>query len=210
MSTKKKLLGVVASITPGFLGGCAFTSLLPTVAVAVALTGAFLQIAVTAGTPSQTAGQISFSPSDGITVGRGSIELDPSVISLSAVSGGSKVSTVSQQVVDACLTACNAASVDSATCDTVCNSGACEVTVWVAAPDDEATVCTGGTRDEYGPYLVTLDDNGQGVSVDPPSVTLEPLTIQLLNAGSLSACIQVVAPTDGTVAIAGLTINVGL
>ncbi len=210
MCSKKKSVGILSLLLPVSLGGCALTAVLPTVAVVVPLVGAFLQIAVTSGTPSRTSGLITFETSDNLSVGRGSIELDPGVISLAASAVGSKVSTVAQQVVEDCQMACEDAGLDGTTCDAVCTSGACEITLWAAAPGDEETVCTGGARDEYGPFLVAIDDTGRGISVEPPTVTLQSMTIEMLNAGSLAMCVQVVAPDNGNVAVEGLIINVGL
>ena len=130
--------------------------------------------------------------------------------SWNAWSASSSVTETYSQRPEACQAACADAGRDTSTCDSVCIEGKVQITVWVAGPDAVDTVCAGGTRDTYGPYLVTLDESGNGVSVSPSHVTLQPLTLELMNQGELSVCIAVIAPDDGEVFISELTANVGL
>jgi hypothetical protein len=83
-------------------------------------------------------------------------------------------------------------------------SGILEITVWIASGDEVETVCD--TGEEYGPFSVKLEDNVP-VSVDPSEVTLSQNTLDLLNSGSFSLCIEVISPVDGIVTISSLTFN---
>lgn len=210
MQAKKRLIGYVTlTLLPIVVGGCALVSVLPTIAVPLILTGALARIIVQAGTPVVQSGRLTFESPDAINIGRGSLEIEAGAITLRSDTIG-KINTVAQQTQEACQAACEAGGLSTTTCDSVCNEGQVQVTVWVAGPDAIDTVCTGGTRDTYGPYLVTLDADGGGVSVSPSSVTLQSLTLELLNQGDLSICLEIIAPDDGEVLISELTANVGL
>jgi len=210
MQARKRSIGCVTlTLLPMAVGGCALTSIIPTIAVPLILTGALAQILVQAGTPATQSGSLSFESPDAVNIGRGSLEIQADAIRLSSSTIG-KINTLAQQTQEACLAACGTAGVDSDTCGAVCTSGQLQITVWVAGADDIGTVCTGGARDTYGPYLVTLDENGNGVSVSPSSVTLKALTLELMNQGNLSICLEVISPEDGEVLISELTANVGL
>jgi hypothetical protein len=196
-------------LLPLVLGGCA--AVLPLIPVVVSLGGAGLAtFAVVAGVPSLQSGVLNTDDS-GLTdlVGRGTLELDASAVSLDSSSTSSKRGTTTQQA-PTCAEACALAGVDSTTCANVCDENQIEITVWIAAPENVGTVCTGGDRDTYGPYLVSLDENGNGTAVSPSEVDLTARTVALINAGELAACLQVIAPDDGEVLIDSLTINVGL
>jgi len=195
------------TLLPVTIAGCA--SVLPTIPVVLVMSGALAQIVVSAGTPVTQSGTMSIPTQDAVNIGRGSLELSPSAITLHSLGAG-KVNTLTQQAQEACLAACDGAGVDATTCDDVCSAGQLQITVWVAAAADINTVCTGGARDTYGPYMVTLDDSGNGVSVSPSSVSLQPMTIELMNAGELSMCLEVISPQDGEVLISEFTANVGL
>ena len=211
MQARKRSIGYVTlTLLPVVVGGCALTSVLPTIAVPLILTGALARIIVQAGTPALQQGSLVFETPDAINIGRGSLEIQASAISLSSQAVGGKINTLAQQTQEACQAACADAGRDTTTCDSVCIEGKVQVTVWVAGPDDADTVCIGGTRDTYGPYLVTLDENGNGVSVSPPDVTLRPLTLELMNQGELAVCLEVSAPEAGEFLISELTANVGL
>jgi hypothetical protein len=83
-----------------------------------------------------------------------------------------------------------------------------EVTVHLGGFDDLATVCD--TGESYGPFEVTLDENFQPVSISPASVTLSQISIELLNTGKFSFCLDVLSPVSGSVVIEGMTFQVGL
>jgi len=86
--------------------------------------------------------------------------------------------------------------------------GTLTATAWIAPLDEVETVCE--TGDQYGPFSVELDENHQPVSKDPLSVPLSEETLDLINGGTFSLCIEVVSPIDGTVTIDALSINLGL
>ena len=81
-----------------------------------------------------------------------------------------------------------------------------EVTCWIN--DSVDTVFTNG--DQYGPYQVTIDDTGQGVSVSPSSITLTQGTEDLLNSGMFAIGCELVYGQDGTASVDSITLNLGL
>lgn len=196
------------AVVPLALVGC---SVIPLVSIPVALGAtALASFAVQAGVPAIQSATLSVQQSDATSlIGRGTLDLDPSVITLNAGASNAKVNTTSEQGIS-CPDACLAAGVSNDRCTAVCSEQQLEITIWIADPANEASVCTGGARDEYGPYLVTLDENGVGTSVSPSSVDLGNLTIQLIQSGEMAVCAQVIAPDDGEVLIDSLTLKVGL
>jgi hypothetical protein len=82
------------------------------------------------------------------------------------------------------------------------------VTAWI---DDVAaleTVCEAG--EEYGPFEVTLDENYVPVAIDPDHVNLSQTTVDLINGGEFSLCLEILSPIDATITIERLTLNLGL
>jgi len=85
--------------------------------------------------------------------------------------------------------------------------GALEITVHLGPADSQATVCE--TGDTYGPFEVTLDENNVPQSVSPSTVILEQSSIDLLNAGVFSYCLEIVSPVSGEVIVGAMQFNVG-
>lgn len=168
------------------------------------------QFDVEAGAPLKRAiGGVGGSDTRGFDL-TGSIELKASAISVTPSDSADNKLAALQQVVDDCSTACAAAEVDAAICDDVCSNGELQITAWVAELGD-ATVCDGGDNtDQYGPYVVTLDDNGQVVSVSPSSFTLTARTQTWIATAGVTLCIEVISPITGTVSIDSLVINLSL
>jgi len=71
------------------------------------------------------------------------------------------------------------------------------VTAWAYAQDRPDGAC--GVGDEYGEYTVGVDATNEIVSVDPAELTLQPDTIDLINAGNLAVCLRVTSPVSGIV-----------
>ena len=131
----------------------------------------------------QVSGEVVFD-TGGIPIGSGSIKLDPAVIGITENTSDEKRATALQA------------------------GSVLEVTVWIDSVDAVATVCD--TGEEYGPFTVELDENLVPQSITPSSVTLTTDTLDLLNSGTFSLCVEVVAPVDGTVTIDSFTFNLGL
>ena len=168
-------------VTGWQLGGCTMMPLIPG---DIPLSGGLAQFDVQAGEAAKSSGTGSFSL-EGISLGHGSIELDPSAITLTPAGGAGSKGAVNLQETSTLV-----------------------ITVWIAPIDEVETVCDAG--EQYGPFDVTLDENYVPVSIDPSSITLSGGTLDLLNAGEFSLCIEVVSPIDGTVTIESLTLNLGL
>jgi len=174
------LVGVV-TVLGWQLGGCSIAPMIP---VNVPLSGGLAAYDVQADEPAKSSGTANFD-TGGISVGRGTIELDPSVITVTPANGtGSKGGVAFQE------------------------TSTLEITVWVASVDLADTVCEAG--EQYGPFSVTLDENFVPIAITPGSVTLSQNTIDLLNAGEFALCIEVISPIDGTVTIGSMTLNLGL
>jgi hypothetical protein len=186
------LAGVVGAL---LLTGCGAV----TVQIPVDL-GTGGEFDVEAGTPVSKTSSSTFD-TGGITVGGGSVQLDPEVISVDG--------TTAKMLQDGtCAQACELAGVADATCDQVCVEGNLIVSVAVGTFDEVATVCT--TGDQYGPFTVEIDENGDAVSVTPSSATLQDKTIAALNAGQASFCVEVISPITGTVVVGNILLNAGL
>lgn len=201
---RKSCLLIGAAILTGWqIGAC--VQAIPLIPIEIPLSGGLASFQVDAGTPAESTGTASFdSP---IAIGRGTIELDPSVITLTpAGSGSGKVVANNQQAVQDCQDACAAAGLPAADCNTICQDQTLRVTVWLDTPANSTTVCDSGTQ--FGPFDVTLENNAP-TAVSPSSVNIAP-ALALLNSGSFSICIEVISPIAGTVTIGGLTFNVGL
>ena len=70
------------------------------------------------------------------------------------------------------------------------------------------TVCDVG--EQYGPFEVVLDENLEPVSVSPSRDLLTRNTLNLINEGEFSLCIEVVSPVEGIVEIESFAFNLGL
>jgi hypothetical protein len=139
---------------------------------------------VESGVAARNTGSYSFD-NGGITIGSGSIALDPAALTFTpAETSGGKV-RVAQQAAESTMT----------------------VMVWIDGPDAIETVCE--TGEDYGPFTVTLVDNVP-VGISPNTVELSRSTINLLNSGSFTLCIEVVSQLTGTVTINKLVLNLGL
>lgn len=83
--------------------------------------------------------------------------------------------------------------------------GTAEVTWWVGPMDDQDTVCE--TGEKYGPFTVTLDGQGRGVSVNTGWVELTQQSKDWYNSGQFSMCIQMEATVAGTMTIESLAMD---
>lgn len=191
-------LAVMGLVASWMVGGC--TSVLPTVQIPVSL-GSSSAFEATAGEPLTKTFTANFDTA-GITVGSGSVEVPLSAISIEPNAAAKALQEVT------CGDACDVAGVDSSTCESVCNAGNVSVTARVGLVGDIDTVCT--TGDMYGPFLVMLDGENNPISVSPSSAAFQPKTLQALNAGSASFCVEVIAPISGTVNVGELGLNAGL
>jgi hypothetical protein len=133
--------------------------------------------------PKQNKGPYSFTGRR-VDVGSGSVTIDLDDVTVTPADGGGGKGTVNLQ------------------------GGTLTVTAWIASVEELDTVCESG--EEYGPFNVELEENNQPVSIDPPSFPLGENTLDLINGGTFSLCIEVVSPIDGTVTIDALSVSLGL
>jgi len=180
----------VSTAILALVGGMQITgcqSLIPLIAIPVSLSGTLSQIELIAGEPSTTCGTINFTTDSGFTIGRGTFEFDADALSFVALettpAGTGKL--VAGQAIENTIVA----------------------TAFVAAAALQDTATEVG--DKYGPYTDVLDENFQITSVSPSSITLTQNTIDLLNGGSLSLCLQIESSVSGTFAISSFKLNLG-
>lgn len=172
----------------GWFGGLAVLSIIagcPSAfqqAAQISLGGGLNRYEVTAGEPLRKSGTAGLGDVP-VTLGSGSIAIDPDVITVTP-SGAGKLGTLLQ------------------------GTSTLQVTVWVGSLDESGTVCD--TGDQYGPFEVTLDANLVPTAVSPSTVTLTQSTLDALNSGQFSLCIEIISPVTGVVTIASLTFNLGL
>jgi len=163
-----------------WLGGCTQSPL--QTSVDMPLGDALGAFEVTADEPAEKSGTTSFDAP--LTVGSGSITVDPSAITVTP-SGALKELIQAQQ-----------------------EGSELVITVWIDSVENLESVCGGG--EQYGPFTVTLDDNFVPQSVEPARVNLTQNTLDLLNSGEFSLCIRVVSPVTGQVRIEALALRLGL
>jgi hypothetical protein len=75
-----------------------------------------------------------------------------------------------------------------------------------AFPRDPLGAC--GDGDQYGPYTVGIDANGNAVSIDPAQLTLMPDTVGLINDDNLAICIRVVSPVSGVARVGAMEFKI--
>lgn len=180
LSTRMEWVGLTLGVA--FLGGCPQAAL--TIPVAFELGDSLGGFDVQAGEPTQNRGTGALGDNP-FTIGRGTLTLDKDAITVTPAPTGGGKGGVNLQA-----------------------GGSLIVTAWIASVDQLDVVCTDG--EQYGPFTVELDENYVPVSVDPSSVTLTQNTIDLINVGEFSLCIEVESPIDGTVNIDTLNFRVGL
>jgi len=173
-------IGAAGLVSISTFGGCA--NIIPLQAVPIPLGDSLTQFQVSAGVPNDQSGTANFTSP--VTLGRGNLELDQGAISFTPSANGKR----------------RLAAQDATT--TII------VTVWIGDLGSADTVFDNG--DPYGPFNVTFNADFSSVTIDPPTATLTPRTIDLLNSGMLSIGIRVESPVDGTLAIDSLTFNVSL
>jgi len=156
---------------------------------------------VVAGTPARKTFASEFSD-EGPTIGSGSVEIDPAALSLNRAAA--RVTGVAT-----CGAACDVAGVSEDTCNAVCNLGQVSVTVWIGLAG-VSDVFTNG--DMYGPFLVTLSGEDEGVMVEPNTVDFSGMTttLQAFEERAATFGVEIISPEAGTVVLDSLTINAGL
>jgi len=164
-----------------YFSGC--TNLIPTQSVPFTLNQSQGTFDVTAGEPTAKSFGVTGFDNGGVTIGRGSMVINPDAITFTPAGTGKRVQNFQ-------------------------GGETIVVTGWIGPVADLETVCE--TGDEYGPYTVTLDENMQPVAVSPNSISLTQSTIDLLNGGEFSVCLEVVSTVTGQVRIESFTFNLGL
>jgi hypothetical protein len=183
MFGRRNVLFAVASILfVGWLSSCSPTAFQRATTLELGTGLGVFQ--VTAGEPARNTGTQMGDPVE-INLGSGSIELDPGVITVTPTPTTEGKARAAMHVVSTMT-----------------------VTVWIGTVDQLPTVCEEG--EQYGPFTVGLDENNIPEEIDPSRVTLSDRTLDLLNGGDFSLCIEVVSPVTGTVTIESLTFNLGL
>jgi hypothetical protein len=177
---------ILAAMCVGALGmvmvvGCPAPIQLPP--IEVPLGSSLGEFELQADVPKQLSGTTAIN-TGGTTVANGTLQLDPSAITITPAE--------SAKVRQAQTAGTNTA----------------VVTVRVASADAVSTVCDEG--EQYGPFTIEFDDDYVVQSVTPSQVTLSQNTVDLLNAGQISLCIEAVMSIDGTISIGSLVIQVGI
>ncbi|MCB9850293.1 MAG: hypothetical protein H6817_06270 [Phycisphaerales bacterium] len=160
---------------------------------------------VTSGDPASKTFTSTGTNDSGITIGSGSIMIDPSVLTVTP--DQSKTLQTTLPIPDTCGVACALANQSEATCTAVCNSGDVVIRVWVGLQNEADPMATG---DEYGPFVVTLDGEANPISIDPEQVGLQSKTLQAINEGVAKLTVQIISPYTGTVTLDSITVNAGL
>ena len=168
------------------VGGCTggLGALLPERAIDFDLGSELGEFEVQGGAPVEKTGRLQFE-TGGVRIGRGSLEIDPGVVTLEVADTADNKGRVALQANE------NLA-----------------ITVWIASAAELDDVFDVG--DQYGPYELTLDENAIPIAISPATVSLTQGTLDLLNDGEFSIGLRIESPIDGIVTIESLTFNVGL
>ena len=220
MQSKLTIATGLCLVAAWSVGGCAP----PTLPFTIELGGSSLaEFDLQAGTPGEATTFFPNFDNQGITIGSGSFELDPSAISITpSDSTGSKklgplqqASCVAQEEAQNVLDTCQADGLEAQACqdaatqavvDCLGDATTLEISCWIN--ETEADVFTNG--DEYGPYRVTFDDSGQATSVSPTSIELTSRTVGLLNSGTFGIGCRMVIGQDATATLDSFVLNLGL
>lgn len=203
---RKLLIGLVLStaVVSLQIGACDPFTLIPPQTISL-LGEAGLSLGVTAGEASKQAVSFTLDPGDlqGAAIAGGTLEFDPSEITLTP-GGGANKGSASAQTVDTCPDACVATGLlDITICNSICNNESFRITAWTSSQDDANFVCNpqpDTVRDTYGPFDVTLDENLVAVSIDPAlPIAFQTNTQAWLDEGGLGLCIEVIAGFNGEV-----------
>ncbi len=124
-------------------------------------------------------------PESAVNIGSGSIAIDLGDITFTPADGGGGKGGVNLQAGDTI-----------------------EVTVRIASLDDEETVCEDG--EEYGPFIIELDENLDPESISPSRITFSANTIEIFNEREFALCIDVLSSQTGTLEIGQFTLRLGL
>lgn len=192
-----------------YLSACALVSnLIPP--IDLNLSGSNAEFSTVAGVPTQKT--IHFSAVEvPVNLSGGSLEIDPSAITIQpgGTGGGkSRVAAQSAEDVQACLDACTGAGVEAADCAQVCEEGEILVRVSVGAADAIDESCDNGVEYEF---RVTLDDQLQVDTITATPSSLDPDTLDLIESGAeIGVCIEVLSPVTGTVTIEAISLRVRL
>lgn len=180
---KKFAYGAMLALPLFYFGGCGQSARIP---ASLALGGGLGEFEVSAGETTQNSGAGDLGEST-LKIRSGAISLDPDDITfIPADDSGSKPWTNYQAT-----------------------GGAFSVTAAVAGSDESETVCDTPVN-EYGPFVVTLDENNEVASIEPASIEFEQDTVDLVNSGAFSLCITIESNVDGTVIIDELSFALGL
>jgi len=185
----------------GQIGGCA--SVVPTIPLPINL-GSNADFDVQSGVPTSKTFATNFTNNSGISLGSGSIQIDPSSIAVTP-DQGKVLQTI--PIPDTCGDACVGANVSAEICTSVCNAGTVNIRVWVGLSNETDPMATG---DAYGPFVVTLDGEANPISIDPETADLQDKTKQAINEGQARVTVQVISPYTGVVTLDAITVNAGL
>ena len=67
------------------------------------------------------------------------------------------------------------------------------LTIYIA-PVDSTDPCSEG--EQYGPFAITLDGSSQPISVDSETETASTTTVDIINIGAFSICVEVMSPVS--------------
>lgn len=164
-----------------YLGGCNVST--PPIQVDLPLGSTFGSVQVQANVPTQRTAVVS-GGNIPLNLTNGTLEIDPSAITVTPNGSTNKPDVTAQG-----------------------GPGTLTITVKVAPSDQIDTVCE--TGEQFGPYTVTLDENLVPTSVTPtPSLT--PTTLDLLEQGDFSVCVEMVSSVDATISISSIRLNVSI
>jgi hypothetical protein len=82
-----------------------------------------------------------------------------------------------------------------------------KMTIRVARFEDSDTVCS--TGELYGPFDIALEDDFTASSVSPPTATATAHTLDIINTGGYSVCIEVTPVINATASLDFVEVDIG-
>jgi hypothetical protein len=80
------------------------------------------------------------------------------------------------------------------------------MTIRIASDEDEETVCETGAL--QGRFQVGLTEAFQVATVEPPTASVTPGSLNIMNSGAFAICVEVIAPVDAMFTVGNVDLDV--
>jgi len=81
-----------------------------------------------------------------------------------------------------------------------------QVWFYLGRQEDYGTVCD--TGEAYGPFNIMINTSSQLTTVTPPNMAMTQTSMDIINIGAFSFCVQAISPVDAVVDLTSVDFNV--